>query len=66
MIRDEDLPDQLTRLYANRTEDKIMYLKADVGVEYSRVQTALEMARKAGVRVVGAIAEQERTVKKAP
>jgi len=37
-----------------------------VGVEYSRVQTALEMARKAGVRVVGAIAEQERTVKKAP
>jgi len=61
LIRDEDLPDQLTRLYANRSVDKIMYLKADGGVEYSRVQQALEIARKAGVRVVGAIAEQERT-----
>jgi biopolymer transport protein ExbD len=61
LIRDEDLPDQLTRLYANRSVDKIMYLKADGGVEFSRVQQALEIARKAGVRVVGAIAEQERT-----
>src|SRR6267378_4376281 len=51
LIRDEDLPDQLTRLY----------VKADGGVEFSRVQQALEIARKAGVRVVGAIAEQERT-----
>jgi biopolymer transport protein ExbD len=40
-----------------------MYLKADEGVKYERVQTALEMARKAGVRVVGAIAEQERTAR---
>src|SRR6267142_3462487 len=59
-ISDEDLPDQLTRLYANRTVDKILYLRADEGIEYSRVQQALEIARKAGVRVVGAIAEQER------
>jgi biopolymer transport protein ExbD len=60
-ISDADLPTQLTNLYAARTVDKIMYLKADQGVEYSRVQVALEIARKAGVRVVGAIAEQERT-----
>jgi len=63
LISDEDLPTQLTNLYANRTVDKILYLKADEGIEYSRVQTALEIARKAGVRVVGAIAEQERTKK---
>jgi biopolymer transport protein ExbD len=63
-ISDADLPGQLTNLYANRTVDKILYLKADQGIEYSRVQTALEIARKAGVRVVGAIAEQERQVKK--
>jgi biopolymer transport protein ExbD len=63
-ISDEDLPTQLTNLYAARTIDKIMYLKADEGVKYERVQAALEIARKAGVRVVGAIAEQERTVKK--
>jgi biopolymer transport protein ExbD len=63
LISDEDLPTQLTNLYANRTVDKILYLKADEGIEFSRVQTALEIARKAGVRVVGAIAEQERTKK---
>jgi biopolymer transport protein ExbD len=63
-ISDEDLPTQLTNLYAARTLDKIMYLKADEGVKYERVQQALEIARKAGVRVVGAIAEQERAVKK--
>jgi biopolymer transport protein ExbD len=59
-INDVDLQGQLTTLYANRTVDKILYLKADEGIEYSRVQAALEIARKAGVRVVGAIAEQER------
>jgi biopolymer transport protein ExbD len=60
-ISDEDLPGQLTALYAQRTVDKIMYLKADVGIDFGRVQVALEIARKAGVRVIGAIAEQERT-----
>src|SRR6267378_7872216 len=59
-ISDADLPTQLMNLYAARTVDKIMYLKADESIEYSRVQIALEIARKAGVRVVGAIAEQER------
>jgi len=62
-ISDEDLPAQLTTLYANRTVDKVMYLKADEGIEYGRIQTALDIARKAGVRVVGAIAEQERAAK---
>ena len=65
-ISDADLPGQLTNLYAARTVDKILYLKADEGIQYSRVQEALEMARKAGVRVVGAIAEQERSAKKEP
>src|SRR5437879_8879276 len=62
-ISDEDLPTQLMNLYAARTIDKIMYLKADESVKYERVQQALEMARKAGVRVVGAIAEQERSTR---
>src|ERR1044071_4158897 len=63
LISDEDLPTQLTTLYANRPVDKVMYVKADEGIEYGRIQTALEIARKAGVRVVGAIAEQERSAK---
>jgi biopolymer transport protein ExbD len=62
-ISDEDLPGQLTTLYANRTVDKILFLKADAGIEFSRVQQALEIARTAGVRVIGAIAEQERTTR---
>src|SRR6266704_3685830 len=62
-VSDADLPVQLTNLYANRTVDKILYLRADEGIEYGRVQTALEIARKAGVRVVGAIAEQERSAR---
>src|SRR5216117_4041274 len=42
-ISDADLPAQLTNLYANRTVDKILYLRADEGIEYGRVQTALEI-----------------------
>ena len=62
-ISDADLPAQLTNLYAVRTVDKILYLKADKDIDYGRVQTALEIARKAGVRVVAAIAEQERSTR---
>jgi biopolymer transport protein ExbD len=62
-ISDEDLPAQLMTLYAARTVDKVMYLKADIGVEFGRIQQALDIARKAGVRVVGAIAEQERSAR---
>jgi biopolymer transport protein ExbD len=60
-ISDEDLPGQLVTLYANRTVDKILFLKVDETIEFSRVQQAIEIARKAGVRVLGAIAEQQRT-----
>ena len=59
-ISDADLPGQLVTLYATRTTDKVLYLKADQEIQYSRVQEAIEIARKAGVRVIGAIAEQDR------
>ena len=49
--------------FVKLTPGQAMYLKADESVKYERVQAALEMARKAGVRVVGAIADQERSVK---
>jgi len=60
-ISDADLPGKLVSLYATRTVDKILYLKADQNIEFARVQEAIEIARKAGVRVIGAIAEQDRT-----
>jgi biopolymer transport protein ExbD len=62
-ISDEDLPGQLVTLYATRTVDKILYLKADENIDFARVQQAIEIARKAGVRVIGAIAEQQRSAR---
>ena len=51
------LEDQLSSLFASRTEDKILYFKADNQLKYSKVQEAVETARKAGVRVMAAITE---------
>jgi len=51
------LEDQLRSLYASRTEDKILYFKADNQLKYAKVQEAVETARKAGVRVMAAITE---------
>jgi biopolymer transport protein TolR len=55
------LEDQLRSLYAARTEDKILYFKADNQLKYSTVQEAVETARKAGVRVMAAITEPSTT-----
>jgi biopolymer transport protein ExbD len=62
-VKDDDLQNILTNVYAGRGSDKILFLKSDAGVPFSRVQQAVEIARKAGVRVVAAIAEQTRGVK---
>jgi len=62
LISDADLPGRLTALYAARQKDKILFLKADQNLEFGRVQQALEIARAAGVRVVGAITEQKQSL----
>jgi biopolymer transport protein TolR len=51
------LEDHLRSRFVNRTEDKILYFKADNQLKYSKVQEAVETARKAGVRVMAAITE---------
>jgi biopolymer transport protein TolR len=51
------LEDQLRSIYAARTEDKILYFKADNQLKYAKVQEAVETARRAGVRVMAAITE---------
>ena len=58
-IRDEMLEDQLRAMFAVRTEDKILYFKADHQLPFSKVQEAVETARRAGVRVMHAITEPE-------
>ena len=59
-ISDEDLRNQLVAIYAARSIDKILFLKADANIKYARVQVAVQIARRAGVRVIGAIAEQRK------
>ena len=55
------LEDQLKAMYAARTEDKILYFKADNMLKYGRIQDAVEMARRSGVRVMAAISEPKAT-----
>jgi len=57
-IRNEALYDNLKRIFDARTEDKILYIRADKSLEYSKVQDAIDVASKAGVRVTGLISEQ--------
>ena len=57
-IRNETLGEQIKRIYDVRTVDKILYIRADKNLEYSKVQDAVDIAAKAGVRVTGLISEQ--------
>ena len=50
---------EIKRIYDVRTVDKVMYLKADKMLEYSKVVDATDMAAKNGVRVVGLISDQK-------
>ena len=57
-IHNEDLPTLLKQIYDARTEDKILYLKADKGLDYGKILTALDIASKNGVRLSGMITDQ--------
>ena len=54
----EDLPKLIKQTYDNRPDDKVLYIKADRNLEYSKILDAIEIASKSGVRVVGAITDQ--------
>jgi biopolymer transport protein ExbD len=58
-LPDGTLEDQLRSVFAARTEDKIIYFKADQKLPYGRIQEAMETARKAGARVMAAITEKQ-------
>jgi biopolymer transport protein ExbD len=58
-IRNEDLPEALKQIYESRPDNKVLYLKADKGLEYSKILDAIDVASHAGVRVVGAITDQQ-------
>ena len=49
----------LKQIYDARTEDKIIYLKADKNLEYSKIIDMMDIAMKNGVRMVGMISDQK-------
>jgi biopolymer transport protein ExbD len=58
-IAKEAIEAEIKRIYEIREVDKVMYLKADKELEYSKVVDATDMASKNGVRVVGLISDQK-------
>ena len=60
-IADATLQDQLRSIFNARTEDKILYFKADNKLKYAKIQEAVEIARQSGVRVMAAITEPTNT-----
>jgi biopolymer transport protein ExbD len=60
-LPDGTLEDQLRGIYAARSEDKILYFKADNQLKYGKIQEAVETARRSGVRVMAAITEPKNT-----
>lgn len=57
-IPNEELAQRLQAIFSTRTEDKILYMKADKDLEYSKVLDAIDIAAHNGVRVVGEISDQ--------
>jgi biopolymer transport protein ExbD len=60
-IQPGTLEDQLKSIYSSRTEDKILYFKADNQLKFGKIQEAVEIARRAGARVMSAITEPKVT-----
>ena len=58
-IEKSALATQLKAIFDARTTDKILYLKADKNLDYSKVLDAVDIAARNGVRVLGAISEQQ-------
>ena len=57
-IRKEFLATALRTIYAGRTTDRVLYVRADKGLHYGLVLEALDVATKNGVAVVGMISER--------
>ena len=60
-LPDGTLEDQLRGIFQARTEDKILYFKADNKLKFAKIDEAVETARRAGVRVMAAITEPKNT-----
>jgi biopolymer transport protein ExbD len=59
-VEKSELEETLRKIFDARSSDKILYFKADQQLEYSKVEEAIGVARKAGVRVLAAVTEPTR------
>ena len=58
-IDNAQLGELLQSIYSLRTVDQILYVKAHKELEYGKILDAMDIASKNGVRVVGAITDQQ-------
>jgi biopolymer transport protein ExbD len=58
-IRNEDLAVALKAIYDLRTVDQILYVKAHKELQYGAILDAMDIASRNGVRVIGAITDQQ-------
>jgi biopolymer transport protein ExbD len=58
-VSPERLEEALKQIYSGR-DDKKMYFRADANLDYGKVEDALQIARRSGVRVLATIAEEKR------
>jgi|SRR6267378_1325882 len=59
-VKSDELEAILTAIFNARSSDKILYFKADTGLAYAKVEDAIRIARRAGVRVLAAVTEPTR------
>jgi biopolymer transport protein TolR len=64
-IPNATLGTRLKEIYENRTEDKLLYVKAHRDLEYSKVLDALDIASRNSVAVTGMITDQQPGTKSA-
>ena len=57
-IKNETLAQRIKQIYDVRTVDKILYVKADKTLPYGKVEDAVDIVAKNGVRVTGMISDQ--------
>jgi biopolymer transport protein TolR len=57
-IPNGSLQTALADIYSKRTEDKILYVKADKNLDYGKILDALDVAAKAGVRMTAMVTDQ--------
>ena len=58
-IPNAELGQRLNAIYENRTEDKLLYVKAHKDLEYGKVLDALDIAARNKVAVTGMITDQQ-------